>query len=561
MRKFKFLKAFGHNNPVSFTGGLSAGLMVFTLSLPLAIVFAIAGGVSPDRGMWTAVIGGFIISVMGGSRGHIGGPSGILTVVVYALVSRYHYSGLAQITIIAGFFLLLIGFFKLGGLIRCMPYSILAGFTAGSALLLCASQLGPLSGFAITGMPPDLIGKISAYCTGFAAFQPTSFLVALGSFVLILISAKVKIPSALVTIVAVTVVVAIFKIPVATIGSHFGPAGVLLPGWLPLSPASVAELLLPAAALAILIANESLLTGVVADGLAGHPRSANRPLVVLGIANVLCALLGGIPASATVEPTVAAIRNGGNNVLAGCVNSVLLLAAVVFFGRFVGYVPMPTIAAIVVFIALRMIGLRAIVFILKAQWRDGVILIGTCLITVSGSVIFAMAAGLLLAALCYLKKIISVPALRLLKNELNAADCAGSGPEGKGFNRRRPDIQESTLVFDVVGPLFFGGIQKFAQVMAMTGNGWRVLILRMRNTLSVSDGDLNAIALLNDECRLHKRILLLSNIHTQPFMMMVKNGLDEKIGENAFFGNLDEALAAAVPLASGEDAVALAPRE
>jgi SulP family sulfate permease len=540
----EFPKTFKSYNLKLFAGDIVAGLIVVVVSLPLAIAFAIASGVSPERGIFTAIIGGFVISLLGGSRVQIGGPSGTFAVVVFALVSQYGYPGLVIITVMAGIILLLLGIFKLGGLVRFMPYTIITGFTAGAAVLICTSQLGDFFGLTVPKLPPDFTGKILAYAGNVGNFNPAAFLTTLGSLAVIIVWPKLnkKIPAALVAIVAATLVVAFFKIPVSTIGSRFGsiPSAFPAPGFPPVSLELLQELAPAALSLAMLIAIESLLSAVVADGMTGFKHNSNTELIAHGIANILSPLFGGIPATAAVARTATNIKNGGKTPVSGITNAAVLLLIMLFLGRFAVYIPMSTLAAVLVVVSYNMSGIPAIKSVLRGQKSDSIVMIVTFIVTVFISMTLAIEVGLILAAFFFIRKMIEVSTVSVLKNEMADADADVSAKDPNSLNLRT--IPKFVMVYEIEGPLFFGSIQKFEQAVAMVEFDYKVMILRMRSTLYVDAGGLNIIAQLHQDCRKKNITLLVSDIHTQPFMLAVQTGLDKKIGTENIFGNLDEAL-------------------
>lgn len=334
----EILRTFKNYSLKTFAADLGAGLIVVVVSLPLAIAFAIARGVSPERGIFTAIIGGFLISVLGGSRVQSGGPSGIFAVMVYAMVIQYGYEGLVPITMMAGVILLLLGFFKLGGLVRFMPYTIVTGFTAGAAVLICTSQLGDFFSLSVSKLPPDFTGKILTYAGNLGTFNPASFFVSLLSIAIILLWPKInkKIPGALVALLTVTLVVAFFNIDVATIGSRFGsiPTSFQSPVFPAVNLRMLETLLIPAFSLAILLSIESLLSAVVADGMTGFKLNSNSELIAHGLANIVSPLFGGIPATAAVARTATNIKNGGKTPVAGIIHAFVLLMIMLFLGKF-----------------------------------------------------------------------------------------------------------------------------------------------------------------------------------------------------------------------------------
>ncbi|HKL87151.1 MAG TPA: SulP family inorganic anion transporter [Treponemataceae bacterium] len=534
-----------------FSDSLS-GLIVFVVALPLSVAFAIASGVSPQRGLVSAIIGGFIVSILGGSRFYIAGPSGTFVVLVYAVVSRYGYAGLAVMTLMSGVILIFMGSFRLGGLIHFVPYTIITGFTAGAAVLIVVSQLGNFFGLSSTTHPADFIGKILAYIGSSPSFNPIAFVLSVLSLAFIYVGPKLKIPfpAPLIVIVISTVIVSFFNLNVDTIGTHYGtiPHYFSFSAFPPFSLHLIQDLLQPAFSLAILIAIETLLCGVVADGMSGHKHNANTDLIAHGIANIVCPFFGGIPVTSAVERTVTNIRSGGKTPISGIVNSLVLLLMMFSFARYAELIPMPVIAAVLIHVSWTMWDLSSIRLILHAQKADIAVMLATFIVTVFISITIALEVGLLMTAFFFIKKMIELSSFSLVKAEMDSADHDSSKVDPNSLNLRT--IPKGIVVFEIEGPLFFGSVQKFEQSLEQSGYKYAVLILRMRNTVYLDAGGIRLLEQLYYECQKKEIVLLLSDIHTQPFMLASKTGLDVLLGENAVFGNLDEALEYAATLLS-----------
>ncbi|HNY21956.1 MAG TPA: SulP family inorganic anion transporter, partial [Treponemataceae bacterium] len=341
--KPEFLRSLKGYSAKSFLQDISAGVIVGIVALPLAIAFGIASGVSPAQGIFTAIVAGFIISVFGGSKVQIGGPTGAFVVIVYGIMQQYGYSGLVIATMMAGVLILLLGAFKLGGLIKFIPYTIITGFTAGIAVVIFTSQIGDFLGLKTGKVPGDFIGKLGAYGSVIGTFNPWAFGIALACLIVIFVWPRVsrKIPGSLVVIILATVAVQVFSIPVDTIGSRYGSIPTTLPA--PALPAFSFELVQkmfgPAVSIAILASIESLLSAVVADGMIGAKHDSNMELVAQGLANLVCPLFGGIPATGAIARTATNVKNGGRSPVAGIVHAITLLLILLFLGRFVVYIP------------------------------------------------------------------------------------------------------------------------------------------------------------------------------------------------------------------------------
>jgi len=547
MMKPELIRSLKGYGPKTFLSDLSAGLIVGVVALPLAIAFAIASGVPPERGLFTAIVAGFAISALGGSRVQIGGPTGAFVVIVYGIVQRHGYEGLVVATIMAGAILLALGFLKLGGLIKFIPYTIITGFTAGIAVVIFTSQIGDFLGLTTGKMPGEFVGKIEAYANAIGTLNPWALGTALVSLAVILLWPRFnkRIPGSLVTIVAVTVAVQLLKIPVETIGSRFGsiPTSLPAPTVPAFSLALVRALFSPAVSIAILAAIESLLSAVVADGMTGYRHNSNMELVAQGVANLLSPLFGGIPATGAIARTATNIKNGGKTPVAGIIHAVTLLVIMVALGRFAVYIPMPALAAILVSVAWNMSGVHEIKAVLKGQKSDSAVLIATFLITVFIDLTVAIEVGLVLAAILFIKKMIDVSTIKAIQNEMRDE---GDEPDANRFSLRA--IPKGALVYEIEGPLFFGTVQKFEQMTLATAPDFRVLVLRMRNTIYLDAGGLHVLEDLLADCRKRGVTLLISDIHTQPFMLAEKSGFARAIGEENVFGNLDEALARAAKI-------------
>jgi SulP family sulfate permease len=528
---------------------LSAGFIAGVVALPLSIAFAIASGVSPERGLFTSIIAGLIIAALGGSRVQIGGPTGAFVVIISGIMQNYGYDALMVATIMAGVMILLLGVFKLGVLIKFIPYTIVTGFTAGVAVVIFTSQIGDFFGLKAGTLPGDFVGKISAYVSAVATANPWACGVAVLCLVILSLWPLVnkKIPGAIVVIILATIAVQFFSIPVDTIGSRYGSIPTSLPA--PRFPSFSLELIRPmfqpAVSIAVLASIESLMTAVVADGMIGRKHDSNMELVAQGVANVASPIFGGIPAVGALARTATNIRNGARTPIAGITHSVTLLLILLFLGRFVVYIPMPALAAILFSVAWNMAGFPAVKALCKGQKSDIAVFAATFLLTVFIDITVAIEVGLALSAFFFIRKMIDVSTIKEFQNEVAEAASAPKA-DPNSFSLR--SIPKRVLVFEIEGPLFFGTVQKFEQMVLAPGVESKVLVLRMRNTMYLDAGGIHVIEDLHRDCRKRGITLLLSDIHTQPFMLAVKTGLDRKLGTENIFGNLDEALARAAEI-------------
>lgn len=552
MSKPEIFNALKGYNPKIFFSDATAGLLVVIVALPLAIAFAIASGVGPERGLYTAIIAGGLISLLGGSRHQIGGPSGTFAIFVLAIVLHHGYPALVVVTLLAGCILIALGAFRLGGLVRFMPYTIVTGFTAGAAVLILSTQMGDFLGLEMGVQGARFIDKIVGMYQARSTLNPVALGVSGTALAINLLWPKVteKIPGALIAIIVTTLAVAIFDLPVATIGSRFGS----IPGTLPhpefpdLSIIFQDGILTCAISLAALIAIESLLSAVVADGMTGFKHNSNVELIAHGAANIASAFFGGIPATAAVARTATNIRNGGLTPVSGIIAAGIMALIMAFLAPYAVYIPIPTLASVLVVVAFRMSGIPAIRSLLHGQKSDIFVLVTTFFVTIFGSMTSAIEIGLILSAIFFIQKMGRLSEFRALHNELEAAN--GAGFDDNTINLRA--IPRHVTVFEISGPLFFGSVQKFEQILSQSRQQYQVLILRMRDTMYLDAGGIAILSTLNSDCRKKNIALLISDIHTQPYMLMAKSGLDTVIGLDNIYGNLDDALSRAAALVGVE---------
>ncbi|MBE6345235.1 MAG: STAS domain-containing protein [Spirochaetaceae bacterium] len=524
-----------------FGSDVSAGLIVGIVALPLAIAFAIASGVAPEQGLYTAIIAGFIISFLGGSKVQIGGPTGAFVVIVFTVIQDYGLSGLYVATIMAGIMLVFMGVFKLGILVKYIPYTIITGFTAGIAVTILTTQIGDFFGLVTGPMPGDFVGKITTYIKSFDTINFYAMGVALVSLALILIWPKIsrKIPGSLVVIVVVTVLVKLLNLPVDTIGSRYGaiPTSLPMPKFPEISFEMIQGLISPALSIAILAAIESLLSAVVADGMIGAKHDSNMELVGLGIANMVVPLFGGIPSTGAIARTATNVKNGGRTPVAGIIHAITLLLVMLIFGRFAVYIPLATLAAILVSVAINMAGFPAIKLLCKGQKSDITVLTVTFLLTIFVDLTMAIEVGLVCAAFFFIKKMIDLSVIR----EFHSSENNGDSSTNEN-NELIHNIPEGIFVFEIDGPLFFGTAQKFEVATSRLGIDYKVLVLRLQNMSYLDAGGLHVLEQLYDTCKSRNITLLISEIRIQPYILLLKSKLLDKIGKDNLPGSMQETL-------------------
>ena len=549
-------------NGKQFVTDLIAGIIVGIVALPLSIAFAIASGCSPETGLYTAIIAGFCIAAFGGTRCQIGGPTGAFTVIIYAIVNnpQLGFSGLATAAVLAGIMLILLGVFKLGGLVKFIPYTIVVGFTAGIAVTIATGQIGDFFGLhpqfpmmvmgeEFSKMPGTFAGKISVYAQSLKTIDVYSTVMAIVCLVIIFMWPKVtkKIPGSLVVIVLATIVSIILAnvagLKCDTIGQFVdGRKHYSIPTTLPspklpdFSLATLKTVLPTAVSIAVLAAIESLLSAVVADGMIGTKHDSNNELIGQGIANILSPLFGGLPATGAIARTATNINNGGRTPVAGMVHAVVLLLIMIFFGKYVEYVPMPALAAVLMSVSWNMAGIPSIRKLLKGQKSDISVLLATFLVTVFVDLTYAIGIGLILAAFFFIKKMIDVSEVQESRKQI-IGGITGDGTQ------EMLDVPAGVLVYEIEGPLFFGTVRKFEMAVERAGAEFKVLVIRMRNTIYLDAGGLNALEQCKAACDRKGVKIVLSGIHTQPYMLCEKTGMADKIGRENIFDNIDGAMA------------------
>jgi len=526
-----------------FSADLVAGVIVGIVALPLAIAFAIASGVKPEQGLYTAVIAGFVIAVLGGSRAQISGPTGAFIVIIYGIVQKYGYDGLAVATMIAGVLLIIMGYARMGVLLKFIPYPVTIGFTSGIALIIFSSQTRDFLGLQMEKVPADFVEKWTAYLEHWHTFSPPALGIGLLALAIIIFWPRIthKIPGSFVAIVLVTAVVHLFKIPVDTIGSRFGSVPNSLPApQLPnLSWKLLTEMFSPAVTVALLAAIESLLSAVVADGMLGTRHRSNMELIAQGVGNILSPIFMGIPATGAIARTATNIKNGGRTPVAGIIHAITLLLIMLFFGQYAALIPMPVLAAILIFVAYNMSEWHAFVKLFRSPKSDVAVLLATFLLTVLIDLTVAIQVGVVLAAFLFMNRMSKVAQANFITKELKQEDEEfENGPNAIAKREVPPGVE----VFEIYGALFFGAIDQFKDAIRQLEAPPKVLILRIRNVLAMDATALQALEVEMENAQKAETVFVLSDVHTQPLYAMQQSGLLEKIGEENVCGNIDDAL-------------------
>ncbi len=523
-----------------FLSDCIAGVIVGIVALPLAIAFAIASGVTPDRGLWTAVIAGFLISALGGSRVQIGGPTGAFVVIVYGIVQQHGIDGLIIATMMAGVILVALGLARLGSIIKFIPYPVTVGFTSGIAVIIFTSQINDLLGLGITDLPADFVMKWRAFAANLHRINPWAVGLSAGCLVVISLWSRFskRIPGALVALLLGTIAVSLFQLPVETIGSRFGdlPSGWPEPRIPVVSWATLTELVGPAITIAALGAIESLLSAVVADGMIGGRHRSNAELVGQGIANVVAPIFGGIPATGAIARTATNIRNGGRTPVAGIVHALTLLAITLFFGKYASLIPMAALAAILVVVAWHMSEWRTFRDILRAPRSDVLVLLITFVLTVLIDLTVAIQTGMVLAAFLFMKRMADVTDVTTFTADIADPAHPSSDESGAVYRRSLPPGVE---VYEINGPFFFGAADAFSNAIGTVGKLPRVLIIRLRNVPAMDATGLYALDRVVKRANDQRTQVILTELQAQPRLTLARSGLLRKVGVTA---TLDRAI-------------------
>ncbi len=529
-----------------FAADAVAGVIVGVVALPLAIAFAIASGVTPDRGLYTAVIAGFLISALGGSRVQIGGPTGAFVVIVYGIVQKYGVDGLLAATLMAGFILLALGLAKLGGAIKFIPFPVVTGFTAAIGALIAIQQLRDALGLSMSDPPAELVERISAYIEHAATVNPYAVCLTALTLLILLLWPRLshRVPSPLVALIVVTAAAQLLDLPVETIGSRFGaiPATLPVPVLPSISFAELRELVGPALAIAALGAIESLLSAVVADGMIGGRHRSNMELVAQGVANIVSPLFGGMPATGAIARTATNIKSGGRTPVAGIVHALTLLLITLFFGRWAELIPLAVLAAIVLLVAYRLSEWRVFVHELRAPRSDAIVMVTTFLLTLLVDLTVGIGVGMVLAAFLFMKRMAEVTNITLVQREFEETGEPLGDDRGAIYRRKIPPGVE---VYEINGPFFFGAAEKFKQTLGEVSRRPKVLVIRMRNVPAIDSTAMHALKDLVRRTRSEGTQVLLSDVRSQPLLALGRSGLLDEIGEANLFGDVDEALEAA----------------
>jgi len=541
------LRAFGHD--------LVAGITVGVIALPLGMAFGIASipesvaaqaGLSPPAmGLYTAVIAGFLISALGGSRVQIGGPTGAFIVIVYGIAAKHGYAGLATATLMAGGIIIIMGLARFGAMIKFIPYPVSTGFTSGIAVIIFFSQIKDFFGLRMGSVPAEFFEKLRAYGQHVASWNPATLGVGLGSLAILIILRKLapRIPWGIVSVIVGSVVVAVFQLPVETIGTRFGgiPSTLPAPHLPPISFEMAKDLIPEATTIAILAAIESLLSAVVADGMIGGRHKADCELVAQGLANIGSVLFGGIPATGAIARTAANVKSGGRTPVAGMVHVMTLLVVMAFMAPLASAIPLATLAAVLMMVAWNMSEIDHFRYVLKAPKSDIAVLLTTFGLTVFADLTTAVGVGMVLASMLFMKRMAEVSNVSAITSEFgNGEDDLADMKDPNAIDRRQ--VPPGVEVYEINGPFFFGVADRLQDTLRGLEKPPKVFILRMRRVPAVDATGLHALAEFHKKCLHQGTRLLLAGVHAQPLYAFINIGFDKVLGVENLFENIDNAL-------------------
>jgi sulfate permease, SulP family len=527
-----------------FSKDLGAGFLVGFLSLPMAIAFAVASGLKPQQGLYTAIIGGFIVSLFGGSRVQISGPTGTLTILVFTLVQQFGYEGFLVALLLAGIFLVVMGLGRLGSWVQFIPYPVTIGFSAALAVILSTGQIRDFLGLNITTLPVDFLGRWVLYLKSLPSMNFYALFTSIVGVVVIVWAPKItkKIPGSLIALLITTGFVHLFNFPVETIGSRFGsiPTSFAAPHFPNLNWDLVTQMISPAIAIALVIAIESLLTALVADGMTGRRHRPDAELVAQGFANVASSLFYGIPSTGSLSRTVSIIKNGGETPFSGIIHAVTLMLIFLCLGRWVSYIPMATLASILIVVAYNMSEWRHFVSLFKSPGQDIAVLLTTFFLTIFVGLTTGIEVSIILAAFLFIKNLVKnshARSLKVFREEDDPRDALASILQG---------VPEEIEVFEIYGPFFFAATEKFKTALSSINRVPKVLILYFRHVSTIDASGVRALDDVLSKAKREGTKLFLTGAQSTLLNVLRRSGFLQRLEEKHIFKNLELALKAAL---------------
>ncbi len=545
----KLVSTLKNYNRKSFTADLMAGIIVGIVALPLAIAFGIASGVTPEKGIITAIVAGLIVSLFGGSRVQIGGPTGAFIIIIYGIIQQYGIEGLTIATLMAGAFLVLFGLLRLGTIIKYIPYPIVVGFTSGIAVTIFTTQIKDLFGLTMTEVPSDFVEKWLAYFSCFNTIDAWSAVVGVVSVAIIALTPRFskKIPGSLIAIIIMTVAALLLKnfagvATIETIGDRFAISNELPDAQVPqITWETIKSLVSPALTIAVLGAIESLLSATVADGVVGDRHDSNTELVAQGLANLASPIFGGIPATGAIARTMTNINNGGRSPIAGIIHAAVLLLIFLFLMPLAQYIPMACLAGVLVVVSYGMCGWRSFVALMKNPKSDVTVLLITFFLTIIFDLTVAIEVGLIIACLLFMRRMSETTDVKVISDEIDPNDEA----DIQSGNLEHLTIPQGVEVYEINGPYFFGAGNRFEEIMATFGDRPKVRIIRMRKVPFIDSTGLHN---LNNLCIMSRNEgieVVLSGVNEKVESVLRRAGFSELIGEQNICNHIDLALARA----------------
>lgn len=530
-----------------FLNDLLAGIIVGVVSLPLSIAFAIASGVKPEQGLITAFVGGFLISLLSGSRVQIGGPTGAFIVIVFNIVAQYGYDGLAAATIIAGILLVVMGLMRLGDVIKYIPYPVTVGFTSGIALLIFSTQVQDFLGLKMVKVPAGFIDKMLAYFHSLPTFNPFSVGIGLATILIIVLFPRVtkRIPGTAVAIVLITILVKWLNIPVETIGARFGEVAHNFPfPRLPhLNFDIMAKVFSPAMTIALLAGIESLLSAVVADGMLGTRHRSNMELIGNGIANIISPIFGGIPVTGAIARTATNIKNGGRTPVAGIIHSLVILVLFLFCAKWAALIPMPVLSGILIVVAYNMSEWRHFKRLLNSPRSDVLVLLLTFGLTVLVNLTVAIEVGVVMAAFLFMHRMARLTNINLVEDS-----------QDNDRPQEYAGVPEGIEIFEINGPFFFGAVDKFRDAIASFEKLPQVLILRMSAVPAVDATAVRTLEKFISSARADGTRVIFAGVNKRVFKVLNRSGVVKKIGIENVLADVQLALAQAIAIMESDKA-------
>ena len=523
-----------------FHADIVAGITVGIVALPLAMAFAIASGVPPQAGIFTAIIAGILVSSLGGTKVNIGGPTGAFIVILYGIYAKYGAENLAVCTIMAGGILVVMGFARLGTMIKYIPYPVTAGFTSGIAILIFSTQVKDFCGLSIDKVPPDFFPKMKSLIEHAGTFQWQTLLLATVSLGLIKLWPGKwgrHVPGSIIALILGTAAVGLFHLPVETIGSRFGdiPQGLPAPHLPSFDWGNIHNLIQPAMTIALLAAIESLLCAVVADGMIDDQHDSNQELMAQGIANIISPIFGGIAVTGAIARTATNVKCGGRTPIAGIIHGITLLIIILVAAPLAKFIPLATLSAVLIMVALNMGEWHNFKRLLKWPRSDVAVFLATFSLTVIIDLTVAVETGMVLAAMLFIKRVSDT-------TQITAVD-QNTETEGAHHSLVGKDIPKGVMIYRIFGSFFFGAADKLESALKRLKQEPDVLILRMRKVLAMDATGLNALEDLYEQLRSHNKHLILSGPHTQPLFVMDKAGFLDRLGRENVCANIDLSLA------------------